>query len=341
MNIIDVRTAAGMDVTLVPDRGLDIGDLFYKGTCLSFITPNGLTSSTYYDPHGIGWLDAFSGGMLTTCGLSSLGPPGEDDGEELGQHGRYSSIPAAGVAVEQIDEDGQPCFRIRGTVEECRLAGRRLRLERTVVVNRDVPRISVRDTVRNYGYEPSPFTILYHMNTGYPLLRPGSTLYVSSASVEPKTDAATAHSGEWDTMREPTAGAPEELFIHRITPRDGRTGHALLVSSLVSSDAASSPAAGTRGVRSAIGLHIRFDSSALPYLCEWKLMKSGEYVLGIEPGNVPVAPRAALREQNLLPILAPGETRSAGVNIEIVEGHDAVQARVDAVADATPERTRQ
>ena len=34
-----------------------------------------------------------------------------------------------------------------------------------------------------------------------------------------------------------------------------------------------------------IGAYIRYETEYLPYLVEWKCMRSGEYALGIEPAN--------------------------------------------------------
>jgi hypothetical protein len=34
-----------------------------------------------------------------------------------------------------------------------------------------------------------------------------------------------------------------------------------------------------------IGVRLSYDKSTLPILTQWKSLRSGEYVLGVEPGN--------------------------------------------------------
>jgi len=51
------------------------------------------------------------------------------------------------------------------------------------------------------------------------------------------------------------------------------------------------------------------------------MMGQGDYVLGLEPGNVPVKNRKALKEEKLLPWLQPGESRSSTVEVFVEESH--------------------
>jgi hypothetical protein len=57
-----------------------------------------------------------------------------------------------------------------------------------------------------------------------------------------------------------------------------------------------------------IAITIKFNVARLPYLTQWKMMGPGEYVLGLEPGNVPAKNRKVLRDENILPYLQPGES---------------------------------
>ena len=92
---IDFNTGSGLCFTVLPDRGLDIPAAVYQGVNLVYHTPNGEANPAFYNPQGSAWLRTFFGGLLTTCGLTYLGPPGNDGGEELGLHGRYSTITSA------------------------------------------------------------------------------------------------------------------------------------------------------------------------------------------------------------------------------------------------------
>lgn len=84
MRAADINTGSGLQYTVLPDRGLDISLASYKGINLVYLTCNGETHPSYYEPEGIGWLRTFAGGLLTTCGHTHLGPPCIDDGEHPG-----------------------------------------------------------------------------------------------------------------------------------------------------------------------------------------------------------------------------------------------------------------
>ena len=66
-----------------------------------------------------------------------------------------------------------------------------------------------------------------------------------------------------------------------------------------------------------ISLTIKFNTDQLPYLTEWKMMGMGEYVLGLEPCNVPAKNRVALKEENILPFLKAGETVTNNIEVEL------------------------
>jgi hypothetical protein len=66
-----------------------------------------------------------------------------------------------------------------------------------------------------------------------------------------------------------------------------------------------------------IELTIVFTKTSLPWFTQWKMMGQGEYVLGLEPGNVPVRNRKVLREEGLLPIIQPGETFTSQVDVMV------------------------
>jgi hypothetical protein len=53
------------------------------GKNLGFFAPCGYVSPQYYDNKGAGFLKSFTAGFLTTCGLTAVGSPCVDDGEEL------------------------------------------------------------------------------------------------------------------------------------------------------------------------------------------------------------------------------------------------------------------
>lgn len=73
-----------------------------------------------------------------------------------------------------------------------------------------------------------------------------------------------------------------------------------------------------------LGLCVRFKTDELPFLNEWKMMGQGDYVVGIEPCNVPCRSRAALAKNGMLAALEPGETREIRVTISVLDGLEEV-----------------
>jgi hypothetical protein len=59
--------------------------------------------------------------------------------------------------------------------------------------------------------------------------------------------------------------------------------------------------------------------SELPYPVQWKMMGQGEYVLGLEPCNVPGRNRKVLKDENNLSTLEPGEVSIKRIEIILNE----------------------
>src|SRR5205085_7019065 len=97
VQVVDFKTGSGFEFTVVPGRALDIFSASYKGIPLSWLGSPGIVGASYFEPEGMGWLRGYSGGLLTTGGLTYMGSPSVDQGEELGIHGRISYVPAANV----------------------------------------------------------------------------------------------------------------------------------------------------------------------------------------------------------------------------------------------------
>ncbi len=299
---IDVNSGSGLQYTILPDRGMDISLASYKGVNLVYLTSNGETHPAFFEPEGLGWLRTFSGGLLTTCGLTYLGTPVTDGDEQLGLHGRYSTIPARQVADLSGWDGDEYHIKIKGIVEEAFLFGNKLRLEREIHTIQGQNSLRITDTITNFGFTPSPYTILYHINLGYPLLYEGSSLLIDPAHTHPRTPVAAAGMKDFRMLQKPRAGYQEQVFIHTMKGNsDGDTSVTL------------------QNKKLAIALTIKFNINQLPYLIQWKMMGQGEYVLGLEPGNVPLKNRKELKEENTLPLLQPGESSTNTIEVHLSE----------------------
>src|SRR5476651_936664 len=73
-----VNTGGGLRYRVLVDRGLDIDQAFFHQHSLSFLTHKGMTPPTRALDGGLDWLKGFAGGLLTSCGPTNIGPPGED-----------------------------------------------------------------------------------------------------------------------------------------------------------------------------------------------------------------------------------------------------------------------
>lgn len=81
-----INTGTGLRYKVVLDRGMDILDAFFNEQSLAWISHGGLSAPQPFSNQGIDWLRTFGGGLLTTCGLSSMGPPNESDNGIQGLH---------------------------------------------------------------------------------------------------------------------------------------------------------------------------------------------------------------------------------------------------------------
>ena len=200
--IYEIHTAAGLDLVVSPDRNGDITRLRYKGVNLSYMSPCGYVAPAYYDSVGANWLQSFTAGFLTTCGLQNVGTPNTDDGEELPLHGSIANLPAEHAYWTETED----AFEIHTLTKDETIFGRKLRLERTLRVSKEEPAFTIEDTISNTGAETQPFEILYHMNMGYPLLDEDSVITIPSAEVTPRDDHAAEDVANWMHMEKPTAG---------------------------------------------------------------------------------------------------------------------------------------
>ncbi len=294
---IDVRTGSGLEYTVVCDRGLDISLAAYKGTNLVFLTQNSEANPAYYNPHASEWLRTFTAGLLTTCGPQNLSSPCEDNGEELGLHGRWSSLCAKQVCEFVDTEKGE--IRISGTLNDAVTMGNKLSIRRNISSQIGKSVIVIDDEIKNEGSRPAPLNVLYHINFGYPFLDENTQIEIPSKSFCGYNEYTNERIDEIATIKKPYSYACEKNYLHTF---DG---------GLVTARVYNPTLCG------GLNVYIKFNSEVLPYMTQWVLEDYKDYVLAIEPANVPCESRNKLREKGMLPEIAPGETKKFHVEIEI------------------------
>lgn len=293
MRLLDVRNASGLEFTVSLDRCADIPYLFYRGNSMAYIAPCGPVSPKYYDPRGTGFLKSFTAGFLTTCGLTAVGTPCCDAGEELPLHGSISNVPCEQYSYT-IDEE---CIKINATIRDASLFGHQLILKREYCCKLYENTLTVTDTVENIGCKETPYMILYHCNMGYPLLSENAQLEISSAKVTPRDDHAAKDLETWDKILVPTDDFTEQCYYHEF--RD-------------------EPQISLKNPDINTELRMTFDKTTLDCFVEWKMMGTNEYVLGLEPANCYPDGRAVMREKGTLKFLKPAEKTVNKIKLDFI-----------------------
>lgn len=300
---IDLKNGSGLEFTVLPDRGMDIAWLSYKGSNISYISKTGIVSSEYYNEAGTNFFRNFFAGFLTTCGLMNVGSPSIDNGENFGLHGRISNTPAEEVYAGTEWIDGKPVLKVRGKMREAQVFGENLIFNREITCVCGDNKLTIKDTLENNGFRKEPFMLLYHFNMGYPILDEHSYLEVPSLKVEPRDEEANKGLQSYNVFQKPTPNYLEQVFYHDLkATKNGNTCIALMNEEL------------------GLGVAIRFNKNQLFNLVEWKQMGEGEYVVGIEPCNCLVGGREDAKNKGVLEYLDPGEVREFEIEVEILDG---------------------
>ncbi|MGM0365091.1 MAG: aldose 1-epimerase family protein [Actinomycetota bacterium] len=309
---IDLKSPSGLDMTVLADRGLDISYLSYKSAPIGWRSAVPETSPAYYDSSGLEWLRTFYGGLLTTCGLTYMGAPSVDRGQELGIHGRISNLAAANVCADgRWDGDDYQMF-VQGKVREASVFGPKLELSRKITTWMGKPKVFLEDEIENIGSQASPLMVLYHINIGFPVLDSTSELLEAEAKVWPRDEEAKKGRDSFNRFIEPVTGYNEQCFFHDIEADSDGYANVAIVNPAFDND---------RG----IGIAVRFKKESLPNLIQWKMMGADEYVCGIEPANSWPRGRAVERKEGNLQFIEPGETVRYRIEFEILPSNKYIE----------------
>jgi len=304
VDVIEVKTGSGFRFWASPSRGLDILFAEHAGRPLCWQSPTGFSHPAYFSDDNLGWLRGFGGGLLTTCGLQSLGPACETEGERFGLHDRASYIPATSTCARENWLSDELCeWTIEGQVRQTRVFGPNLLLQRTITARLGESSLTIRDRVRNEGFRSEGLAILYHCNWGFPVVSERSVVRAPSLQCRPRDEAAARGLERWSRLEEPQDEFAEQVFFHQMQ------------------------ADGAGDVRAEIcneamnwGGFVRYKAETLPHFTQWKMMGAGTYVCGLEPSNVPLLPRDELKRRGLLPMLEPGASVEFEIELGAIEG---------------------
>ena len=303
---IEVYNDTGFRFTILPDKGMDIGPASFCGKSLTWNCKNGVVAPQYYENGGLGFLRSFGGGLLTTCGLTSVGDPGVDGETVLGIHDRIDNLPAGRYSIEEYWEDGNMVIHIKGRVSQSCLYYENMVLERDIIFKMGEAKVYVHDRIINAGYNDTPFMLIYHINFGFPVITEATRFYSAAKKSWPWNEDAKKGDGKADTFQQPTRQYAYECFAHDM-PEESDAVYAALINEDI-----------------AYGGYLKYSSRELPKFITWKMMGEQDYVVAMEPGtNLPEG-RQTAKENGRLRILRAGEEHNVHLEIGVLSGKEQI-----------------
>ena len=284
MRMLRVKNGKGLDFEISLDRAGDISVLSADGVNMGYFSPCGYVSPQYYDSQGLGFLKSFTAGFFTTCGLTAVGSPCTDNGEELGLHGTISNTPCESFGYWCDDEN----IHIKLTVRDARMFSHQLILEREYVCPLNQNAIYMTDIIKNIGSAQAPLEVLYHCNMGYPLLSENAEVTIPAKSVKARNEHANKDIADCLKMEKPQNGYEEKCYYFET---EGN-----VTATIYNKDINK-------------GVSITYNADELQFFTEWKMMGEYEYVLGLEPGNCTPDGRDVMRKSGKLEFLNAGDTK--------------------------------
>jgi len=291
MHFLIVRNGIGLEVWISLDRAADLTRVIYNGKNMGYMSACGNVHPSYYDSKNAGFLKSFTAGFMTTTGLTAVGTPCIDDGEELPLHGTISNIPAILNGIEEND-DG---ITIKATIRDTEIFSRKLILTRTYFISYKDDVMSIRDNVKNEDDKTCPYEVLYHCNMGYPLLSENSIVTIPNDGIKPRNDHAKENIDNALVMEKPQANYEESCFYYDVKNKNDIAKVGIFNKDINA------------------GIIFSYNKKELPCFTEWKMMGRYDYVLGLEPGNCTPDGRDVLRKNGTLKFIEPNKSVDSGI----------------------------
>ncbi len=234
-----------LEVLFNKDNALDIVWVKFKGVNISFLSKNGLNDGMR------DFAGNFEGGFLYTCGLDNISTCVKDKPVHGSLHYKKCNN-----AYSFVKED---VVYVVGEISETALFGKNLILKRSYEITDNA--IFINDTVVNDDYKDASFTMLYHINYGYPFLDNDLSIQMPNEFSEGINEFSQKQIDKMFTITDPVDGGDECVYYH--TLKDGCVY--------------------LKNDKVGVGVKMLYDVATFPVTLEWKSMISGDYALGIEP----------------------------------------------------------
>lgn len=293
----------GLELLILADKCFTIPRLKYDGVNIGFISKTGICAPEFYQEEGTrGFLRNFEGGFLTTCGLSYFGTPCIRDGQKNGLHGVISNTPLENVRAYTEWREENPHLILKGDGREGFLFGPNLSIHKEIVIPVGKNRIEIHDMVVNHAFERTPLMILYHFNFGYPFLDASTQVYTDYGEPHPRDEDSRNRLKDINLFGNPTPDSAE-IVAWRVMEKEKRKEARTLVFN----------------PKLEMAVLMTLDPIQLPVLNQWKSMKSGDYVLGVEPGTGHVGGLERTEKDGLLQYLEPGQAHTVDIQVDFMK----------------------
>lgn len=300
---------------VMADKGMDVAYLEYQGKTISFTAKPGLNGRNQFDTHGDEALRSIMGGLFFTCGLQNICGPCQTDGVEYPMHGRIRTTPAEHLCADSYWDGEDYVLEVKGEMRESHLFGTNLVLRRTIRSVYGSGKLEVIDEVENQTGEEADLMLMYHCNFGYPFLQPGTRLVIPSKGVKGREAWSQEHVENWAVATEPKDGETEYVFLHELAEDAQKQSFAAVINDALG-----------------FGVRMDFDRRVQPYFMEWKSMKTGDYVIGLEPSNSSVYGRKYHEAQGTMHTIAPYGKETYHLSFTILKDSEAVKETEQAAA---------
>jgi hypothetical protein len=217
-------------------------------------------------------------------------------------HGRIGMTPAENVCVKQYWDGDDYKLHLSGQMRETRVDGHDLLLTRNIITSMYSNEVTIRDTLENQDVNPFEFMILYHTNFGYPFIDKETEFDTGGAAVTPRTQYAAGFADSVTQFEDAIDNEEEKVFFHDVRPGPDGMSKARIVNP-----------------RLGLGAEIEYSYDTLPILTQWKSYRSGDYVMGVEPGNSYIMGRAEETDNGTIKTIAAGETLEFKVILKFFE----------------------
>ncbi len=320
VEMIDIDNGR-MKIAVLATRGMGVWAAEAGGQRLGWKSPvRGPVHPRYVslmEPAGKGWLAGFDE-LMVRCGMENNGAPVFDPQGRLQfpLHGRIANLPAHSIQVEVDPIAGT--IVLRGTVDELRFHGQKLRLISEFSTNFGSTSFGWRDRVVNLGGEPAIMQMLYHINVGEPFLVPGSRLIAPIRSVSPH-DRYPENSSLRDFQIYPGATSPvsqQSFFFDLLADERGATQVLL-----------------ERPARDQ-ALSLRFSRLELPCFSMWRNNVPSEdgYVTALEPGTNFPNPRPFEEQHDRVVRLSSGDAWQTNIDLDWHFDQESIRRTIAAIS---------